>query len=376
MSKNSAFLKNALFNAGLIAASLVFLSLALEVVLRFANYNPFGEFFENERRAVFIQPSQNPLRIFEAAPDTTGEGWGTHITINHAGFRGRDYPAQKPINTYRVVVIGDSIAFGNNLPEDKNYPAVLEKMFAKSGRSVEVLNLALGGYDTLQEVATLEDIGLAFSPDLVVLGYCINDIGVASGNKNYIQRLQNYGSPVYHSRLAQFIRVQLDRIELIEYSKAANTGKNFGSTYKNTQSDISSDVVLNKKMQALGKLLDETPGKYFFTRDYADQTHMQRLRYGLERLGALQKKNSFGVVVLFTPYLLEDKTSQPIYQAVYAIIEHEITRLGFSALNLYRPLANAGFENVILKKNDGVHPNELGHEIIAKELYQTITIKK
>ena len=209
-----------------------------------------------------------------------------------------------------------------------------------------------------------------------MLGYCINDIGVASGNKNYIQRLQNYGSPVYHSRLAQFIRVQLDRIELIEYSKAANTGKNFGSTYKNTQSDISSDVVLNKKMQALGKLLDETPGKYFFTRDYADQTHMQRLRYGLERLGALQKKNSFGVVVLFTPYLLEDKTSQPIYQAVYAIIEHEITRLGFSALNLYRPLANAGFENVILKKNDGVHPNELGHEIIAKELYQTITIKK
>jgi lysophospholipase L1-like esterase len=364
-------------NTALVIGSLFFLCLTFEIALRIANYNPFGEFFESEGPAVFIQPSKNPRRIFEARPGANGYGWGTHISINQAGFRGRDYLLPKPEDTYRVVVIGDSVAFGNNLPEDKNYPALLERLFAESQQHVEVLNLALGGYDTLQEVATLEEIGLQFSPDLVILGYCINDIGIASGNLNYIKRLKNYGSPVYRSRLAQFIRVQLDRVELIQYNKSANNRENFDSIYKNMQADISHDAALGEKMQRLSTLLDALPVEkkpgYFFTRDYTQTSRMQRLRFALEQLKSLQQKNTFQVLVLFTPYLIEDKTSQPIYQAVYAIIEHEIKRQDFPSLNLYQRFADAGFDKIILKKNDGVHPNLQGHEIIASELYQLIS---
>jgi len=339
-------------------------------------YNPFSEFFENQGRAIFIQPSENTERIFEATPNTQGRGWGTDISINHYGFRGRDYSLEKPPGVYRIVVLGDSITFGNNLPADQNYPALLEKIFSRNGKHVEVLNLGLGGYDTLQEVATLEDVGLQFSPDLVILGYCINDIGVASGNLNYIKRLKNYGRPIYHSRLAQFIRVQLDRVDLIEYDESANSDENFNSTYKNSFADISQDNTLASQIQNLEKLLNKTEGKYLFTHDYTQSNHIQRLRYGLQQLQALQKKKSFEVIALVIPYMLEDNNSQPIYQAAYKIIEHEMTRLNFSVVNPYQDFSEAGFKKLILKKNDGVHPNAQGHEIIAKILYQHINIKQ
>ncbi len=371
----SPTLNKNVYNAGLLIGSLVFIFIILECVLRAISYNPFGEFFENEGRAVFIQPSKNKTRLFEATPNSRGYGWGTQISINRYGFRGRDYSLEKPKDVYRIVVLGDSITFGNNLPADQNYPAVLEKNFLKSNRPVEVLNLGLGGYDTLQEVATLEDIGLQFSPDLVILGYCINDIGIASGNLNYIKRLKNYGQPIYRSRLAQFIRVQLDRIELIAYDKSANSTENFDTAYKNSLADISNDNDLNNKIKTLEKLLSNVPEKTVFTRDYTEASHIQRLRYALEQLKALQQKHSFAVTVLVIPYLLEDNKSQTIYQAVYRIVEHEITRLHFSVINPYHEFSEAGFKNLILKKNDGVHPNAKGHEIMANVLYKNINVQ-
>ena len=360
---------------GLFIASLLFVFLFLECALRIAGYNPFGEFFESEGRAVFIQPSRNPQRIFEAAPNTHGKGWGTDISINSHGFRGREYTVAKPPGVYRIVVLGDSITFGNNLPANQNYPSLLENQFNQHGKRVEVLNLGLGGYDTLQEVATLEDTGLKFAPDMVVLGYCINDIGVASGNLNYIKRLKNYGHPLYRLRVAQLIRVLLDRIELIEYEKSANRSANFDTTYQNSLADISHDEDLNQKIQALEARLNRQPEKFLFTRDYTDSIHIERLRFALQQLKGLQEKNHFAVTVLVIPYLMEDRDSQPVYQAVYQIIAHEMTRLGFSVVNPYDAFSAAGFKNLILKKNDGVHPNATGHAIMADALYQHIPVQ-
>jgi len=376
VSANTSTLKKYLYNTGLFFGSLIVVLGILECALRIAGYNPFGEFFENEGRSVFIQPSPDAQRIFEAAPNTQGKGWGTDISINSHGFRGREYALAKPQDVYRIVVLGDSITFGNNLPENKNYPARLENIFINNGKQAEVLNLGLGGYDTLQEVATLQDVGLQFSPDRVILGYCINDIGIASGNLNYIKRLKNYGQSIYRLRLAQFVRVQLDRIELIEYEKSANTTENFDATYKNSLADISHDDELKNKIQALETLLNQRQGKFLFARDYTEANHIQRLRYALEQLKSLQEKNHFAVTILVIPYLMEDNDSQPIYQAIYQIIEHEMTRLGFSVINPYVDFSKAGFKNLILKKNDGVHPNAQGHEIMADALYKNISTQK
>ena len=81
-------------------------------------------------RSLIIGPSVIQERIYEAIPNAKGRVWGTDVAINSAGFRDRDYSVKKPAGVYRIAVIGDSIAFGNNLPVDDTFSNQLEQLFA------------------------------------------------------------------------------------------------------------------------------------------------------------------------------------------------------------------------------------------------------
>lgn len=369
--------RNFVVNITLISSSLLLVGVALEISLRIAGYNPFGEFLNNER-AIFIRPSNNPQRIYEATPNARGYGWETNISINSYGFRGREYSIAKPADTYRIIVLGDSITFGNRLAPEENFPAVLEKLYESSGKVVEVLNLGLGGYDTLQEVATLADIGLQFQPDLVILGYCINDIGVASGNVNYIQRLQKYGHWIYRSRLAQWIRVHLDRIDLKQSTAADNRSESFASVYQDYLANINNDQALLSLVEALRLQLQSSSEQTPFLRDYTNELRLRRLRFALEQLRNLQQipTSRFQVLVLSFPFLLQHPEQSTAFQLVQKIITHEVERLDFEMLNLSSPLASIGYEKLTIRPDDGIHPNALGHLITAETLFHHITISQ
>ena len=47
----------------------------------------------------------------------------------------------------------------------------LEKFARDSGKQIEVINLGVGGYGTLQAYLALVEEGLKYSPNLVVLGF-------------------------------------------------------------------------------------------------------------------------------------------------------------------------------------------------------------
>jgi hypothetical protein len=70
------------------------------------------------------------------------------------------------------VVIGDSYTFGEGVNDDQTYCADLERLLD----GVEVLNLAVHGYGTDQQLLRLQLDGLAYRPDVVVLGYYEDDV--------------------------------------------------------------------------------------------------------------------------------------------------------------------------------------------------------
>jgi lysophospholipase L1-like esterase len=98
--------------------------------------------------------------------------------INADGFRGPRHARPKPDGVFRLVVIGDSIAFGYAVAEDETFPRLLEarlRELAPQAR-VEVVNLGVGGYNAWNESELLKDVGLAYDPDLVLVQFCINDL--------------------------------------------------------------------------------------------------------------------------------------------------------------------------------------------------------
>lgn len=93
--------------------------------------------------------------------------------LNSRGFNDVDYELSKPLGVYRVAAIGDSVAFGV-VPYRANYLTLLEAELAPDGR-IEVINLGVPGTEPKDYLAILLEEGLAFRPDLVMVGFFIGN---------------------------------------------------------------------------------------------------------------------------------------------------------------------------------------------------------
>lgn len=118
------------------------------------------------------------------------------LNINSRGMRGpREYPTAKPPGARRVVVIGDSFTFGEDVRDEQVYTALLEHAF----EGVEVLNLGVRGYGTDQQVLRFEREGLALDPDLVILGFFLENI-----DRNLLT-FRDYAKPMLRLRNGQLV---------------------------------------------------------------------------------------------------------------------------------------------------------------------------
>lgn len=123
-----------------------------------------------EAGAVVLLPDSE--RVYALRP-----GMGPPLSTNGYGFRGEPVDVVKPPGVRRIVMLGDSITFGNSVPWTQTFSFVLQQLLNQQAgrREFEVLNLGVSGYNTGQELATLRELGLRFSPDLIVLNVCLND---------------------------------------------------------------------------------------------------------------------------------------------------------------------------------------------------------
>jgi lysophospholipase L1-like esterase len=131
------------------------------------------------------KPSHDPTLIYELVPGAHTVRDGVAIAINSAGFRDDEFPATLPDEAYRIVVLGDSVAWGWGVPMAAAFPQVLERQLherrLQPHTSPIVFNLAVDGYSTAQEIRLLETRGLALQPSLVLLSYVLNDPDTSDG---------------------------------------------------------------------------------------------------------------------------------------------------------------------------------------------------
>lgn len=106
---------------------------------------------------------------WELRPGFRGRDLGELATINRRGYRGPEHPYARPAGRTRVVMLGDSIAYGAGVQDGQTFSALLESR----GERFDVVNLAVGGYGTDQELIRLEREGLRYAPDVVVLHFCL-----------------------------------------------------------------------------------------------------------------------------------------------------------------------------------------------------------
>jgi hypothetical protein len=96
---------------------------------------------------------------------------GKRVSFNARGFRGRDFAIPKAGDWTRVVVLGDSIAFGLRVSDEETFTHLLDVR----DNGIEAANLAVQGYGPGQELLVLMREGLRLDPDVVILAFCLGN---------------------------------------------------------------------------------------------------------------------------------------------------------------------------------------------------------
>jgi lysophospholipase L1-like esterase len=101
----------------------------------------------------------------------------TRVTTGQYGLRGAD-TRPRQANTVRILVLGDSQAWGFGVDDDATFSVQLERQLADHypELDIQVLNGGVPGYGTADQLAFLESRGPILDPDLVIVQFLsVND---------------------------------------------------------------------------------------------------------------------------------------------------------------------------------------------------------
>ena len=157
-------------NLALCVGTVVVLCLAAEVALRFT-YHPenLGTVVQFDKDLGWSLKPNSQLRSVDSEMDLD-----YRIKVNSVGMREREFSPVKAPGTKRILIIGDSIAFGTGVDAGLRFSDFIDRAL---GDEAEVLNAGVCGWGTDQELIYYESKGRYLNPDVVVLEVTVaNDI--------------------------------------------------------------------------------------------------------------------------------------------------------------------------------------------------------
>lgn len=303
----------------------------MEIVLRLTY--PFYSNFNTEmwRYSTEIKTlSKTPGVSHEHFPNKESMLYGVNIKTNSIGFRDYEYNIQKPEDTTRVLVLGDSVtlAWGVDLPD--SYPKVLEKMLnEKILQKYEILNSALGNYNTEMEVNILKKY-LFLDPDIVIVGFFLNDAektGYIKPGIMYQLKKRLYLYPFFWDK---FIR--------IKYLLTSSRGK------------------------YTSKIHD------FYTDEYGGE---ERIDTAFSELRSLSQSQNFSVyIVIIPPFYNEFEEYKFLY--MHQFIKELCMKYNFQCIDTFDNFKSYLLKEIIISQEDA-HPNAVGHKIIAESIFGVLS---
>ena len=158
----------ALSNLAITAILLILVFLGIEVFLRLTLPVPdFHGLSEktNDRVTVRMKPNLNAHLA------------GVAVTTNSDGYRDEEFSKIRSSEETLIGIVGDSVTFGQGVPQGQTYAALLEKNLnsLKPGRRFRVWNLGVCGYNTEQEYYVMESFLAPRKPDLIIVGYNLHN---------------------------------------------------------------------------------------------------------------------------------------------------------------------------------------------------------
>ncbi len=278
-----------------------------------------------------------PGTSFELKYDSNPRGYfddsgGLRYRINDYGFRGPDYPLAKPAGVQRIVLIGDSFAFGEGVRFEQTLGERLEGQLnqrAGTAATVEVLNLGVGGANTLSELSYLRHRGIALQPDLVLWLYVLNDAGAA-------------------------------RLDLWENFKDQYEKRWMRGSY------LASYLYARVGRQVMGRrYIDDLVG-----RSKGQRNKWKRSMAWLGEANELTRSAGAKFLVAIFPFMYRLDDGYP-FREFHDMVSRYCMEHGIEVLDLLPAFLGKTDTDLWVHPSDQ-HPNEIGHQIAADALYPVV----
>ncbi|MFT7465503.1 MAG: lysophospholipase L1-like esterase [Pseudohongiellaceae bacterium] len=270
---------------------------------------------------------------------------GYDIDINNYGLRdAENIDIEKPAGIYRVLCVGDSFTYGLEIPHEKTFSYLLEQALSErlGGQSVEVWNTGVNGYNSCQELAWLRDFGYELDPDLIIVGFVMNDAipMVVKHPKQFPGRTWMLRYPLY-----QWLR------------------HNYLYNWRLAGDDVEAEK-LDKLIRQHRGHIETKPSKSKASQQFWDGT--------LACLGDLaEAAHVRDVPVMLTVFPTWPQMKKPVPQPEpQALLAAMAAEKGYRLVDLLDRYAAVGLDTLL--KSDKAHPSVLGNKIAAAELLSSL----
>jgi len=270
---------------------------------------------------------------------------GYQIDINNYGLRAPDdIVVDKPEGTYRVLCVGDSFTYGLEIPHEKTFSYLLEQSLSErlGGQAVEVWNTGVNGYNSCQELAWLRDYGYALDPDLIIVGFVMNDAipMVVKHPKEFPGRTWMLRYPLY-----QWLR----------------------HSYLHNWRLAGDDVEANK----LDRLIRQHRGHIETkpSKSKASQKFWDSTLACLGDLASAATVREIPIVLTVFPTWPQMKRPVPLPEP-QVLLKAMAAEKGYRLVDLLARYAEVGLPALL--KSDKAHPSLLGNKIAAEELLTSL----
>jgi len=154
------------------------------------------------RHHVITMPQEWGMREVHVPGAAKAYYWqgALHVEDENGFRRSTPLPSKDP-NTFRVMVVGDSLTFGLGLQENDTFVALLNNWMAKDYR-IEFLNLGVVRYQSEDVLRTIKTFLPQLHPGLVIYAVCLNDFAPSGKGEYHDDDLYQFPLP---GRIKRFL---------------------------------------------------------------------------------------------------------------------------------------------------------------------------
>ena len=261
--------------------------------------------------------------------------------LNALGYRDFERTLGKPRGVRRAVSLGDSFAWGVGIEFDDTYAQRAERSLSRRQHVPwQVVSLAQPGMNSVGEAAQLAAEGMAYDPDVVTLGYVLND----SEDEN----------------AAESRRVEDWLEEKREERQSSPRLLDHSALYRLVRTRVGATLENRRRIQGY---------KSMYAPDYAGWIAGQK---ALKAMGGLCRERGVPFVVLIFPLFGNPLDETYPFPEIHAKVARAAADAGAKVVDLLPLYRGLRWDILVVDGAADEHPNEIAHRIAAGALRKAI----